>query len=570
MSELLSDVRRWLEQDSDPDTRAELSALLEASDLDELGERFSGRLLFGTAGIRGVLGAGPMRMNQVVVAQVSAGLADYVLAHVDNARKRGIVIGYDARNKSRQFAEEAARIFLGKGIEVHLFQSCVPTPTTAFAVKDVGAAAGVMVTASHNPPDYNGYKVYWENGAQIIPPLDGGIQECIEKVSDVRTLERKDLEAARAGGQLHDLGAAMEEKYLDGVLALRLHPDVGNRDSLVIAYTPLHGVGGRFIDEVLRRAGYASFHMEPSQAEPDGDFPTVSFPNPEEPGAMDRVMALGTRVGADLVIANDPDTDRLAVAIPEGDGYQMLTGDQVGVLLADYLLTEGPKDRRLVATTIVSSQLLGVMAKELGVDFRRTLTGFKWIANTAIDHKREHGSRLVMGYEEALGYTVGELVRDKDGVSATLLFCELAAIARERGQSVKSRLADLYRRFGVYVTRQVSLTLPGTEGLKRIAAMMAAQRSAPPSRIGGYPVASYDDLNDVEEGQPAADVLSFQLEGGARVLLRPSGTEPKLKSYYEIREPVADGEALEDALARAEVKLDALANAHQAMLAELG
>jgi len=436
MTEVLSHARRWLEQDSDPDTRAELSALLEANDLAELDERFSGRLLFGTAGIRGVLGAGPMRMNQVVIAQVSAGLADYVLAHVDSARTRGIVIGYDARNKSRQFAEEAARIFLGKGLVVHLFEECVPTPTTAFAVAELGAAAGVMVTASHNPPDYNGYKVYWENSAQIIPPLDGGIQECIAAVSDVRGLERPMLDAARASGTLRDLGAAMEEKYIEGVLGLRLHPEVADRDALVIAYTPLHGVGGRFISEVLRRAGYTSLHVEESQAQPDGDFPTVSFPNPEEPGAMDRVMALGTRVGADLVIANDPDTDRLAVAIPDGKGYRMLTGDQVGVLLADYLLAEGPKDRRLVATTIVSSQLLEVMAKELGVDFRRTLTGFKWIANTAIDEKRDRGSRLVMGYEEALGYTIGELVRDKDGVSATLLFCELAAVARTRGQSV--------------------------------------------------------------------------------------------------------------------------------------
>jgi phosphomannomutase len=366
------------------------------------------------------------------------------------------------------------------------------------------------------------------------------------------------------------LGSEMEEQYIEGVLAMRLHPEVAKRDQLCIAYTPLHGVGGRFIKETLARAGYTNLHIEPSQAEPDGTFPTVAFPNPEEPGAMDLAMALGKAKGADLIIANDPDTDRLAVGIPEGDGFRMLTGDQVGVLLADYLLTEGPKDHRLVATTIVSSQLLGVMAGAMGVDFEQTLTGFKWIANTALAKKEQTGARLVMGYEEALGYTIGELVRDKDGVSATLLFCELAAHARAQGSSVRRRLEDIYRRHGLYVTRQVSITMPGSEGLKAIAGKMKALRAEPPKVIAGYQVADYDDLDDVADDLPRANVLVFRLEGGARVLVRPSGTEPKLKSYYEIREPMQEGEELSAAMERAEGKLGKLANGHQAELAALG
>jgi phosphomannomutase len=564
MSEaVLAKAREWLALDNDPDTRTELEALIDAGDIKTLEERFAGRLEFGTAGIRGILGAGPMCMNSVVVQQVSAGFADYLAAQVDNAKERGIVVGYDGRIKSDVFAEQASQVFLHKGFKVFLFDDAVPTPTTAFALLDRKAAGAVMVTASHNPPEYNGYKVYWENGAQIIPPHDSGIEAAILDTAPLSDLP--DLDTAKKDGRLVSLGEDLEHRYLAEVLKLRVHPEVADSD-FTVAYTPLHGVGARFVEAALRQSGYSEVHTEASQREPDGRFPTVRFPNPEEEGAMDNVLSLAGKVKADLVVANDPDTDRLAIAIPRGDSYQMLTGDQIGVLLADYLMTEGPQDSRMVAASIVSSQLLGAMAKANNVAFQYTLTGFKWIANAAMAHEKAHGSRFVMGYEEALGYTIGQLVRDKDGVSAALLFVELAAFAKKQGSSVQDRLDAIYRRHGIFVTRQVSTVLPGSEGLAQIAALMDKARTSPPQEIAGYSVANFADLNEGSETLPPSNLVIMELEGGSRVLVRPSGTEPKLKCYYELREPVGEGEPVESALSRAKENLQSLAATHQTML----
>ena len=566
-SEILDRARAWLEEDVDPETREELSQLIARADPDELHERFGDRLQFGTAGIRGVLGAGPMRMNRVIVRRVSAGLADYVIRQVPDARKRGLVIGYDGRKNSKVFAEDAARVFLGRGLNVLLIAHMVPTPVVAYAVLEREAAGGVMVTASHNPPEYNGYKVYWENGAQIVPPHDEGISEAIDRAPHGLELPLGDLEEARRRGALIDLGDDLEAAYLDGVADLSVSDDRSARADTCIAYTPLHGVGGRFVQAALSRAGFERVHTEPAQAEPDGSFPTVAFPNPEEDGAMDRVLELGDRVAADVVFANDPDADRLAVAIPEDGAYRMLTGDQIGVLLADYLLerTDASK-RRVVAASLVSSQMLGNMARSLNVAYLETLTGFKWIANTALRDIEAHGGRFVMGYEEALGYTVGDLVRDKDGVSATAIFAEMVADLKARGETIATRLETLYRRHGFYLTKQQSLTLPGAAGLGRIEAMMRNFRSSPPESIGGYRVVDRYDLLQPTEDRPAADVLGFTLEGDRRVIMRPSGTEPKLKSYYEICEPVGGDEAFDDAVSRARERLAELARAHQALL----
>jgi phosphomannomutase len=350
------------------------------------------------------------------------------------------------------------------------------------------------------------------------------------------------------------------------VRALSIHPDASTTP-IKIAYTPLHGVGARFVEAALDRAGFAQVHTEPSQRDPDPAFSTVPFPNPEEKGAMDRVLALATEVGADVVFANDPDADRLAVALPDGDGYRMLTGDQVGVLLADYLLREGQDGARMVATTIVSSQLLGRMAAALGIEFRETLTGFKWIANAAVRYREDTGGRFVVGYEEALGYSVGELVRDKDGVSAAAMFAELTAWAKSRGETLAGRLEALYREYGLYLTEQLSLTLPGKDGLAQIGQMMARFRDAPPTEIGGHRVVDRYDLLEGDGDVPRSDVLGFYLEGNRRVLMRPSGTEPKLKSYYEVCEPVTEGEPFAAAVDRAQANLADLRDAHQAMLA---
>ncbi|HEU0036110.1 MAG TPA: phospho-sugar mutase [Kofleriaceae bacterium] len=565
----------WLEEDPDPVTAEELRKLIEAADrgddaaLRDIDERFEGALEFGTAGLRGILGAGPQRMNRVLVRKVTAGLAAYLLANVPEAKQRGVLIGHDARRNSRVFSEDTARVLGGVGIKVFLAHRPWPTPTTAWAVVEKRACAGVMVTASHNPPAYNGYKVYWGNGAQIIPPHDTGIAAAIAKIGRSDELPMPELDELRRNGLLIDLDESLHDEYLRKVVELRANPDIDGR-ALVIAYTPLHGVGAASVEPALRLAGFPQVHSEPSQREPDPEFPTVAFPNPEEKGAMDRVLALAAEKSADLVLANDPDADRLCVALPGfggGAGYTPLTGDQVGVLLADYLLTVGPKDKRMVATTIVSSQLLGFLAQQAGADYRETLTGFKWIGNAAMDYEREHHGRFVMGYEEALGYSVGPLVRDKDGVSAAVLFAELTAWNRARGKSVHEHLDEIYRKVGLFVTEQVSLTKPGSEGLAEIRAAMKRFRRAPPSSLAGHAIEQVVDLAKGEGGLPPSDVLVFKLAGGRRVIMRPSGTEPKLKSYYEVRVEVGGDEPIATARARGLAELGQLRDAHQSLLA---
>ncbi|MBL4636631.1 MAG: phospho-sugar mutase [Kofleriaceae bacterium] len=562
-------AQEWLAQDPDSETRAELQTLLDdPSRAEELVERFNGSLEFGTAGLRGVLGCGPQRMNRVLVQKVSAGLADTMLKQIDRAQERGIVIGYDGRHKSRIFAEDTAAVFLGKGFRVYLSTVVVPTPVVAFGVLDYGAAGGVMVTASHNPPEYNGYKVYWENGAQIIPPQDKDIATSIEAVSTISDLTLGSIEHARTDGMLVDLDETLISRYMDGVSKLSIHKGILEKVPLRVAYTPMHGVGAPFVREALKRVGLVDLHIEPSQEEPDGDFPTVNFPNPEEEGAMDLVFALAKKVKADLVLANDPDADRLAVALPvEGGEYRMLSGDQIGVLLADYLLSTGTGDKnRLLATTLVSSQLLGIMAESHGISYQTTLTGFKWIANAAIDALAKNDTQFVMGYEEALGYSVGDLVRDKDGVSAVMLFCELAAFAKSESSTVLERLDALYRKHGVFSTAQESLVLPGADGAAQIQAYLKKFRDRPPAEIGGFKVErSYDLLHGAMD-LPPSNVLVYFLEGNRRVIMRPSGTEPKLKCYYEVCEPVDSDEPVAAAVTRAQSALAMLSKAHQAML----
>lgn len=558
----------WLAEDPDPKTAAELRELLARDDNDaerELKDRFDGQLEFGTAGLRGILGAGPQRMNRVLVRKVTAGLATYLAAKIPDAARRGVAIGHDSRHNSRVFAEDTARVLAGLGFKSYLAHRPWPTPTSAWAVTATNAAAGVMVTASHNPPAYNGYKVYWENGAQIIPPHDIGIAAAIATIGRSDQLRMPELDEARKAGFVVDLDESLHDRYLAEVIKLRVQSALDG-SGLIIAYTPLHGVGAPSVEAALERGGFPRVHTEPSQRAGDPDFPTVAFPNPEERGAMDRVLDLARRSNADLVLANDPDADRLCVAVPDDGGYRVLTGDQVGALLADYLLAVTPKDKRMVATTIVSSQLLSYLAKQAGADYRETLTGFKWIGNAAMDYEREHGGRFVMGYEEALGYSVGPLVRDKDGVSACLIFAELTAWNRVHGKTVLDHLDDIYRRVGLFVTEQVSLTKPGSEGIAEIRAAMSRFRAAPPKDVAGLPIETIVDLSTGEGGLPPSDVLVFKLAGGRRIIMRPSGTEPKLKSYYEVRVPVEVGEAIADARARGLAELATLRDAHQRMI----
>lgn len=513
----------WLAQDPDPDTRAELEGLLD--DPEALADRFGAKLEFGTAGLRGELGAGPNRMNRVTVMRAAAGLAAVL------GPGRHVVIGYDARHKSDVFARDTAAVLTGAGLRASLLPEPLPTPVLAFAVRHLGADAGVTVTASHNPPRDNGYKVYWGDGSQIVPPVDGRISAAIDAVGPVDGLPL---------GEGEVLDGAMVEAYLAAVTELPL----GQARDLRVAYTPMHGVGHGTLVSAFRRAGFDEPVTVEQQRDPDPDFPTVAFPNPEEPGAMDLALALATKVEADLVLANDPDADRCAVGVPLGGGtFRMLTGDEVGALLGEHVITHTRGDR-LVATTIVSSTLLGKIAQAHGVRYAETLTGFKWIMRA--------GEGLVYGYEEALGYSVGGEhglpVHDKDGIGAALTVAGIAAEAKLTGRTLLDLLDVQARRYGLHATSQLSFRVAD---LSLIADAMARLRATPPETLGGMAVESWDDLSEGDGGLPPTDGLRYRLGGGARVVVRPSGTEPKLKCYLEVVVPVT-GEVAEARAAAAE------------------
>ncbi|SNS16019.1 phospho-sugar mutase [Actinomadura mexicana] len=545
MSDLRARAEDWLGQDPDPRTRAELRAILDAGDEAALAERFGARLEFGTAGLRGELGAGPNRMNRVTVMRAAAGLA----ARLPTGGR--VIVGFDARHGSRRFADDTAAVLSGAGLRPEVFAGPVPTPVLAHftrAFDDI--VAGVMVTASHNPPRDNGYKVYWADGAQIVPPTDAEISAAIDAVGRVDELPLGEGWPVHAGAGL----------YLDAVSSLRLG---GDRD-VSIVYTPLHGVGRDVLLAAFERAGFPAPIVVPEQAEPDPDFPTVDFPNPEEPGALDLALGLAEARGADLVIANDPDADRCAVAVPGPSGWRTLTGDEVGGLLAEHVLRHTTGGDRLVATTIVSSSLLRSIAAAHRVRFAETLTGFKWIMKAGGLAGGRGGSspqgrpdRLVFGYEEALGYSVGDergvLVNDKDGIGAALAVAALAADARRDGRTLLDLLDAQARRYGLHATSQLSIRV---SDLSLITAAMARLRAAPPRELGGRRVESLDDLARPGGDLPPTDGLRFRLAGGSRVVVRPSGTEPKLKCYLEVVLPV-DGDVAA-VRARAAADLEAL------------
>jgi phosphomannomutase len=544
MSDLVERARAWAAEDPDPVTAAELERLIAADDTAALEDRFDGTLEFGTAGLRGALGAGPRRMNRVVVLRAAAGLAAYLhqsgavapslpgSSPVEIGHQPAVVIGYDARHNSEVFARDTAEVMTGAGIRAYVMPRPLPTPLLAYAIRDLGCIAGVMVTASHNPPQDNGYKVYLGDGSQIVPPADAEIAACIAAVGALADIPRGDA------GEV--LGEDLLERYEATVAGLVAGGDPAPRRDLRIVYTPMHGVGGSTVQRVLDLAGFNPPHEPPAQAEPDPDFPTVSFPNPEEPGAMDLALALAAEVDADIVVANDPDADRCAVGLPTGDRaqahgdraqsrshWQMLRGDEVGALLAQHLLTQGKQG--VYAQSIVSSSLLGAMAAAAGQPHQETLTGFKWIGRIP---------GLAFGYEEALGYCVDpEHVKDKDGVSAILLVCELAASVKAQGRSLRDVLDDIARTHGLYATDQLSVRFTD---LAQIPATMARLREAPPTSFGGLAVERLDDLSLGTPDLPPTDGLRYSLADGARVIVRPSGTEPKIKCYLEVVVPVSD------------------------------
>ncbi|MFE1258314.1 phospho-sugar mutase [Streptomyces fungicidicus] len=527
---LIAQAQAWLAEDPDPDTREELARLIDAGDHAELTARFSGTLQFGTAGLRGELGAGPMRMNRSVVIRAAAGLAAYLKkqGHTDGL----VVIGYDARHKSRDFAEDTAAVMTGAGLRAAVLGRPLPTPVLAFAIRHLNAVAGVEVTASHNPPRDNGYKVYLGDGSQIVPPADAEIAAEIEAVASLATVPRP------TEGPL-TLDDGVLDAYLartDAVLAK------GSPRTARTVYTAMHGVGKDTLLAAFARAGFPTPDLVTEQADPDPEFPTVAFPNPEEPGAMDLAFAKARETDPDLVIANDPDADRCAAAVKDGADWRMLRGDEVGALLAAHLVRRGATGT--FAESIVSSSLLGRIAEKAGLPHVETLTGFKWIA-------RAEGLRY--GYEEALGYCVDpDGVRDKDGITAALLLTELASELKEENRTLLGLLDDLAVEHGLHATDQLSVRV---QDLSLIAAAMRRLRDHPPTELAGLRITRTEDLTEGTDTLPPTDGLRYTLDG-ARVIVRPSGTEPKLKCYLEVVVPVATKADLPAARTKATTLLD--------------
>ena len=542
LESLLTTARSWADQDPDAETRAELQAAIDAAadgsgpEVQALAARFAGRLAFGTAGLRAELGYGPLRMNRVVVTQAAAGLARFL---IDTGRQRSVVIGYDGRVNSDVFARDSAEVMRGLGLDVTLLPSALPTPVLAFAVRHLGVGAGVMVTASHNPPRDNGYKVYLggeDDGSQIVPPVDGEIAAAIDTV---------------AAGSIADLPRATDytvatselvDAYVAATAATVGTPALAATEQPTVVYTAMHGVGWETARAVFAAAGFAEPLTVPEQIEPDGAFPTVAFPNPEEPGAMDLATARGVAVGADLVIANDPDADRLALAIPDGDGgFRRLSGNEVGWLLGWRAAARAVEQGRTgtLAASIVSSPALARVAARHGLEHRDTLTGFKWVSRVP---------ELVFGYEEALGYLVDpEVVRDKDGISAALSLLDLATELAAAGSTIADRLQAFAAEFGAFASGQVATRV---DDLSRIGEIMAGLRSTPPTTLGGLEVRAVTDYADGVDGFPPSDILRYDLEGDARVIVRPSGTEPKVKVYIDtVASSSAEAERLVEALA---------------------
>ncbi|MDI3257695.1 MAG: phospho-sugar mutase [Kyrpidia sp.] len=551
-ADLLTEKRReryraWREHlAGDPDLAEDL-ARVEA-DPKALLDAFGVDLSFGTGGLRGVMGAGTNRMNRYTVRLATAGLARYLRRR--GSAERGVVVAYDSRRWSDLFAKETALTLAGAGIPVYLFADIRPTPELSFAVRELGAAAGVVITASHNPPEYNGYKVYGPDGCQAVPELAEEIIREIAEVDDPFAVPTADEQEAVRSGLFRRLGAEMDDRYVARVLGLSLRSGAsGHAAPVTLVYTPLHGTGGKIVPRVLEEMGYRVVCVE-EQMRPDPEFSTVASPNPEDPAAFDRALALAREVKADAVLATDPDCDRVGVAVADGHGdYEYLSGNQVGVLLLDYILQRRKArgivpERGVMIKTIVTSEMGRALADAHGLATVDVLTGFKFIGEQ-IGRLEGAGRNFVFGYEESFGYLIGDFVRDKDGVQAAAMVAEMIAHHKTAGKTLSDRLEELYRQYGYYRERLVSVTMPGVEGQARMRTMMRRWREAPPLEVAGLAVAEVQDYlvgrvlrADGGEGVldlPRSDVLKFVLDGGHWFCLRPSGTEPKLKIYFGVR-----------------------------------
>ena len=542
----------WLEDSYfDEDTKAELRGI--AGDADEIEERFYRDLEFGTGGLRGIIGAGTNRMNIYTVRKATQGLANFIIK--EHAEKKGVAIAFDSRNMSPEFAQEAALCLAANGIKAYIFPSLRPTPQLSFALRELGCTAGIVVTASHNPPEYNGYKVYWEDGAQITFPKDREIIGEVNAITDYGQVKTMGQEAAEAAGLYQVIGPDMDDKYMEALKKLAIHPEIMKEEGrdLKIVYTPLHGTGNLPVRRVLDELGFTNVHVVEEQALPNGDFPTVSYPNPEDKNAFSLALKLAKEVDADLVLATDPDADRLGVYAKDSHTgeYRSFTGNMSGMLILEYILSQRKAlgtlpENGAVVTTIVSGKMAREITKAYHVDLIETLTGFKYIGEQIkfFEQNREHA--YVFGYEESYGCLVGTHARDKDAVAAVMALCEAAAFCKHQGITLCDKMKELFGTYGYYKEGLCTVTLKGQDGAKKIASMMEGIRGNVPKTVGSITVTRFRDYKEdvlldcvsgtkTVTGLPRSNVLYFELEGGAWCCIRPSGTEPKIKFYIGVK-----------------------------------
>ena len=539
MDDLFQQAQEWADQDPDPDSARTLKQLVAKGEEGKVRDCFLPAMTFGTAGLRGVVGPGPARMNLAMVRRVTRALADWLISNKDQVPHGSVVVGFDARPDSRRFAEEAVGVLSAAGIDTTFFPDPVPTPLVAFAARKHGAQAAIVVTASHNPAEYNGYKVYGPDSIQIVPPMDQQIASLLAGQPPACDIPVTSEPFSCRSSKAHVLAQETKDQYVRAVVEPYLRNQSGA--PIRIAYTPLHGVGGALFHEVMQAAGHRDLWNEPSQFLPDGTFPTVRFPNPEEPEAMQRLLRLGSEVCADVAMANDPDADRLGAALPDANGrWHALTGNQLGVILTDHLLSRqsGAPHRPLVVTTIVSTPMAREVATIHGARFETTLTGFKWLWNAALRILQQEGGTFGIAFEEALGYSTDEQVRDKDGISAALALADWVACCRAAGELPWNRLGALYREHGAWASASYAIVRPGATGASDIVEGFSQLCSAPPSRLGDHTVVSATDWRQGTVESPPwrgrAEVLELNLQDGSRVIVRPSGTEPKIKIYLDI------------------------------------
>ena len=560
---------QWLENPYfDEDTKAELKAI--ENDENEIKERFYMDLEFGTAGLRGIIGAGTNRMNIYVVRRATQGLANYILKV--GKESQGVAIAYDSRHMSPEFAQEAALCLAANGIKAYIFESLRPTPELSFAVRQLGCTAGINITASHNPPEYNGYKVYWEDGAQITPPHDSGIMAEVKAISDWNTVKTMEKEKAEAAGLYEVIGQAIDDAYMAELKKQVLHMDAIQAEgkNLKIVYTPLHGTGNIPARRILKELGFENVYVVKEQELPDGDFPTVSYPNPEAAEAFELGLKLAKEIDADLVLATDPDADRLGVRVKDKNGeYHDLTGNMSGCLLANYEIGQRkaingslPEDGALIKT-IVTSNLADAIAKGYGVKLIEVLTGFKFIGQQILGFETSGKATYLFGFEESYGCLIGTYARDKDAIVATMALCEAAAYYKTQGKTLWDAMIEMYEEYGYYKDAIQSVTLKGIEGLAKIQEIMDTLRKQPPAEFAGHKVVSFrdykkDTITDIATGQvkptglPNSNVLYYDLTDDAWVCVRPSGTEPKVKFYYGVKgTSLADADEKSEAMGKA-------------------